>query len=194
LSKGPETLRVVSSGSTLAIGTAPSLGTNPDRLPPVDLQPGEKVIYEGHPSWRAIIGFYLKGILAAVILGVVVKLVASTGLGILVFVALVAITILAGFIKRIATVYVITDHRLNIKRGIVARKVQETRLQRVQNVNYTQGVYERIMQIGNVDFDTAGTDDSDFVFEGVAQPEQVVQQVERATPIISGLQGEAQQG
>jgi uncharacterized membrane protein YdbT with pleckstrin-like domain len=160
----------------------------------VDLQPGEKVIYEGHPSWRAIIGFYLKGILAAVILGVVVKLVDSTGLGILVFVALVAITILAGFIKRIATVYVITDHRLNIKRGIVARKVQETRLQRVQNVNYTQGVYERIMQIGNVDFDTAGTEDSDFVFEGVAQPEQVVQQVERATPIVTGLQGEAQPG
>jgi uncharacterized membrane protein YdbT with pleckstrin-like domain len=160
----------------------------------VDLQPGEKVIYEGHPSWRAIIGFYLKGILAAAVLGIVVKLIDSTGLGVLVFVAVVALTILAGFVKRIATVYVITDHRLNIKRGIVARKVQETRLQRVQNVNYTQGVYERIMQIGNVDFDTAGTDDSDFVFEGVAQPEQVVQQVERATPIVTGLQGEAQPG
>jgi hypothetical protein len=48
------------------------------------------------------------------------------------------------------------------------------------------------MQIGNVDFDTAGTDDSDFVFEGVAQPEQVVQQVEKATPIVTGLQGEAE--
>ena len=158
----------------------------------MDLQPGEKVIYEGHPSWRAIIGFYLKGILAAAVLGIVVKLIDSTGLGLLVFVAVVAITVLAGFIKRVATVYVITDHRLNIKRGIVARKVQETRLQRVQNVNYTQGVYERIMQIGNVDFDTAGTDDSDFVFEGVAQPGEVVQQVERATPIVTGLQGEAE--
>jgi Bacterial PH domain len=36
-----------------------------------------------------------------------------------------------------------------IKRGIVARKVQEIRLQRVQNVNYTQSVYERVMQIGD---------------------------------------------
>jgi hypothetical protein len=27
--------------------------------------------------------------------------------------------------------------------------VQETRLQRVQNVNYTQSVYERVMQIGD---------------------------------------------
>ena len=70
-------------------------------------------------------------------------------------------------IKRIATVYTITDSRLNIKRGIIARKVQETRLQRVQNVNFTQGVYERLMQIGNVEFTTAGTEESNFVFAGV---------------------------
>jgi uncharacterized membrane protein YdbT with pleckstrin-like domain len=158
----------------------------------VDLQSGERVIYQGHPSWRAIVGFYLKGILAALVIAVIIKLVDSTGLAVVVFAALVAITILAGFIKRVATVYTITDRRLNIKRGIVARKVQETRLQRVQNVNFTQSVYERAMQVGNVDFDTAGTDDSDFVFEGVAQPEEVVQHVERATPIISGLQGEAE--
>ena len=25
--------------------------------------PGEQVIFQGHPSWRAILGFYLKGIL-----------------------------------------------------------------------------------------------------------------------------------
>jgi uncharacterized membrane protein YdbT with pleckstrin-like domain len=160
----------------------------------VDLQSGERVIYEGHPSWRAIVGFYLKGILAAVVIAVVVKLVADTGLALLVFAAIVAITVLAGFIKRVATVYTITDRRLNIKRGIVSRNVQETRLQRVQNVNFNQSVYERLMQIGDVDFDTAGTDDSNFVFAGVAQPEQVVEQVDRATHIVTGLQGEAETG
>jgi uncharacterized membrane protein YdbT with pleckstrin-like domain len=158
----------------------------------VDLQPGEKVIYQGHPSWRAILGYYLKGVLAALVIAVVVKLVDSTGLAVLVFAVLVGLTVLAGFIKRVATVYTITDHRLNIKRGIIARKVQETRIQRVQNVNYSQGVYERVMQVGSVDFDTAGTDDSNFVFEGVAEPGEVVQQVEQATPIVTGLQGEAE--
>jgi uncharacterized membrane protein YdbT with pleckstrin-like domain len=158
----------------------------------VDLQSGEKVIYQGHPSWRAIVGFYLKGIVVAIVVGVVVKLVDSTSLGVIVFAAIVAVTILAGFIKRVATIYAITDRRLNIKIGIVSRKVQETRLQRVQNVNYNQGVYERLMQIGDVEFTTAGTDESNFVFAGVAQPEQVVQNVERATPILSGLQGEAE--
>lgn len=156
----------------------------------MNLQPGERVIYQGHPSWRAILGFYLKGALVGAAAGVLAALIDSVGLGILVFVVVLAITILAGFIKRVATVYTITDRRLNIKFGIIARKVQETRLQRVQNVNYDQGVYERIMQIGNVEFTTAGTDESNFVFSGVAQPEEVVQQVEQATPLLSGLQGE----
>jgi uncharacterized membrane protein YdbT with pleckstrin-like domain len=176
----------------------PSLGAlADDRLrgysAAVDLQSGERVIYQGHPSWRAILGFYLKGALVGAAAGVLAGLIdSSAGLGIVTFAVILAITVLVGFIKRVATVYTITDRRLNIKVGIIARKVQETRLQRVQNVNFGQGVYERIMQIGDVEFTTAGTDESNFVFAGVAQPEQVVQQVEHATPVLSGLQGEAE--
>ena len=147
----------------------------------MDLQQGEKAIYEGHPSWRAIIGFYLKGFLVGAVAGVICAVVDATSTGVVVFVAVAAITVLVGFIKRVATVYTITDRRLNIKKGIIARKVQETRLQRVQNVNFNQGVYERVMQIGDVEFTTAGTEESNFVFAGVAQPEEVVEQVDQAT-------------
>jgi uncharacterized membrane protein YdbT with pleckstrin-like domain len=162
----------------------------------MDLQPGEKVIYQGHPSWRAIVGFYLKGLAVGAAAGVLATLLndGGAGLGVLTFAVIAAITILVGFVKRVATVYTITDRRLNIKVGIISRRVQETRLQRVQNVNFNQGVYERAMQIGDVEFTTAGTDESNFVFAGVAQPEQVVQQVEHATPVLSGLQGEAEPG
>jgi len=159
----------------------------------VDLQSGERIIYQGHPSWRAILGFYLKGIAAAAVVGVIVAIADSTGPAILIGAAIVAITVLAGFIKRVATTYTITDRRLNIKRGIVARKVQETRLQRVQNVNFSQSVFQRLMQVGNVDFDTAAGDDYNFVFAGVSEPEEVVEQVDQAThkPQASGAEGEA---
>ena len=40
----------------------------------LNLSPGEQVIFEGHPSWRAILGFYLKGLVVAVVLGVIAKL------------------------------------------------------------------------------------------------------------------------
>ncbi len=157
----------------------------------MDLQSGERVIYQGHPSWRAIVGFYLKGALVALGAGVLAALLnEGAALGVLTFAIVMGIAILAGFVKRVATVYTITDRRLNIKRGIISRNVQETRLQRVQNVNFNQGAYERLMQIGDVVFVTAGTDESNFTFAGVAQPEEVVEQVDRATHLISGLQGE----
>ncbi len=145
--------------------------------------PGEQIIFQGHPSWRSILAFYLKGLLIGIIIAVIAKLLGQ-GFGSVFIIVLVAlgITVLIGFIRRMATVYTITDRRLNIKRGIFARDIQETRLERVQNVNYRQTVFQRMLQVGDVDFDTAASDsDNLFVFNGVANPLEVVSQVDRAT-------------
>ena len=153
------------------------------RMASLNLSAGENVIFEGHPSWRAILGFYLKGIVIAAIAGAIAYLVSdhNSATTFIVVLAIVALTVLVGFIRRVTTTYTITNRRLNIKRGLISREVQETRLERVQNVNYNQSLYQRIMQIGDVDFDTAGTSDYDFVFAGVANPADVVHRVDQAT-------------
>jgi uncharacterized membrane protein YdbT with pleckstrin-like domain len=152
------------------------------------LAPGEQVMFEGHPSWRSIISFYVKGLFVVLVVAFVVGVVTNiagdetdAGLVTLVAVVGVAIVMLAGFIKRIFTSYTITNRRLHIRRGIVAREIQETRLERVQNVNYNQSVLQRLLQVGDVDFDTAAGDDYNFVFAGVADPDEVVEKVDRAT-------------
>ena len=151
------------------------------------LQPGERVLYEGHPSWRSILDFYVKGILlTAVICAIFQFITDETGTTTIIAVVGVSVTILVGFIKRVATSYTITDRRLHIKRGIVSRTIQETRLERVQNVNYQQGVLQRILQIGDVDFDTAAGDDFNFVFSGVADPSEVIHRVDEATHASDG--------
>jgi uncharacterized membrane protein YdbT with pleckstrin-like domain len=53
-------------------------------------------------------------------------------------------------------------------------------VERVQNVNVDQSVIDRVMRVGQVDFDTAGADDSDFTFRGVASPDVVVRAVDEA--------------
>jgi uncharacterized membrane protein YdbT with pleckstrin-like domain len=146
----------------------------------MDLHPGEALVFEGHPSWRGVIGFYLKGLLPALAIGVIVFFAASDGAGIAVFVVLAALVVLAGFIKRMATRYVITTERLHIRRGILSKRVQQTSIDRVQNVNTDQTLLDRVLRVGTVDFDTAGTDDSDFVFADVADPDTVVAAVDRA--------------
>jgi uncharacterized membrane protein YdbT with pleckstrin-like domain len=154
------------------------------------LHPGEQLIFQGHPSWRAILGFYLKGLVIAIVIAVIAKLAgAGSGTIFLIVLVILALTVLIGFFKRVSTTYTITDRRLNIKRGILSREVQETRLERVQNVNFNQSIYQRVMQIGDVDFDTAATDDYNFIFVGVADPEEVVHRVDQATG-ATGAAGE----
>jgi uncharacterized membrane protein YdbT with pleckstrin-like domain len=153
----------------------------------MDLHPGEEIIYNGHPSWRSTWALYGRGLLIAIVLTLLIGGgtalfgdSAKWGLAILVGVVVLCITILVGFVHRMFTVYTITTQRLRIQRGIIARKVQQTRIERVQNVNTDQGVLERLLQVGSVDFDTAGTTDSDFRFNGVGNPEKVVTAVDRA--------------
>jgi uncharacterized membrane protein YdbT with pleckstrin-like domain len=152
------------------------------------LAPGEEVMFQGHPSWRSIIAFYIKGLLVVLVVALAVGLGTNiandnTDSSSVALVALVgvAVVVLGGFIKRITTHYTITTRRLHIKRGIIAREIQETRLERVQNVNYNQSLIQRMLQVGDVDFDTAAGDDYNFVFAGVANPDEVVERVDRAT-------------
>jgi uncharacterized membrane protein YdbT with pleckstrin-like domain len=147
----------------------------------MDLHPGEEIVFEGRPVWRSTLGFYLKGFVVALIVAVVVALAgAATGLAIAIWLVLFALVVLVGLVRRIATRYTITNQRLRIERGILSRSVQQTRIERVQNVNTRQSFVERLLQVGTVDFDTAGTDDSDFTFVGVDDPANVVRAVDRA--------------
>ena len=151
------------------------------------LDAGERVIFEGHPSWRAILAFYLKGLALSAAAGLITALATrifgddvDSGLVFLVVLLALGLTVLIGFIKRVTTTYAITDRRLHIKRGIISREIQQTRLERVQNVNYNQTLVQRMLQVGDVDFDTAGSGDYSFSFDGVGDPEEVVRKVDEA--------------
>ncbi|HXS43495.1 MAG TPA: PH domain-containing protein [Solirubrobacteraceae bacterium] len=146
----------------------------------MDLHPGEEIVFQGRPVWRSLMSFYISATLGALVVGVLVGIVVSTGAGVLVFLVLFALALLVGFLRRVATVYTITNQRLRIQTGLLARRVQQTRIDRVQNVNTSQTMVDRVLRVGAVDFDTAGTDDSEFRFVGVSEPPDVVAAVDRA--------------
>ncbi len=141
----------------------------------------ETVIYSGHPSWRSMLDFHLAGLFGALAGGAIARLVSSNwGYAIAVFAAILAMSLLIGLIRRVSTRYTITDRRLHIRRGIFSRTEQHTTIDRVQNVETHQTLFERVLLIGTVSFDTAATDDSDFAFVGIATPKLVVAAVDRA--------------
>jgi uncharacterized membrane protein YdbT with pleckstrin-like domain len=143
----------------------------------MQLLEGEELIWTGRPSWRSMLTFYVRWGTLALVPVVVVAVVVGVSdvdwpiwVGVVITLILLAIVLVTGWIKRIETRYTVTDRRLIIRHGILTRKEQSAHIDRVQNVNTAQTVLERMLRVGTVDFDTAGTDDYEFKFAGVEDP------------------------
>lgn len=76
--------------------------------------------------------------------------------------------------------YVITSERVKIITGLVSRHVENFELIRVQDLDYKQGVSERILNIGDVTI--RGHDPSDplVVLRNVSKPEEVYETLRKA--------------
>jgi uncharacterized membrane protein YdbT with pleckstrin-like domain len=154
----------------------------------MDLLDGEHVLWQGNPSWKSLLLFYVKWTIISLIpLALWYLWDATAGdapsaiLVTLTVLALVA-TFIGGWIKRATTRYRVTDRRINVRTGLVARHDASTHLDRVQNVNINQTAFQRLLGVGNIDWDTAGTDsgDADFTFYGVDDPSGLMHVVDTA--------------
>ncbi|MEA2427016.1 MAG: hypothetical protein QOF37_644 [Thermoleophilaceae bacterium] len=146
----------------------------------MDLQPGERVIYEGHPSWRSILGFYILGLLAVAAAAVIGAAASGAAVAVAAGAAVLLLVLLAGWLRRIATRYLITTRRLQIRRGILSKHVEESRVDRVVDVTIHQTVLARVLRIGDVDFDNASAQQGDlFRFGGIAGPQKVTDAINR---------------
>ena len=70
------------------------------------------------------------------------------------------------------TYFVVTSHRLIYRQGIVARDGVEIPLERVNNVNFAQGIFERMIGVGDLLIESGGQDGQQ-TFTDISQPESV---------------------
>jgi uncharacterized membrane protein YdbT with pleckstrin-like domain len=148
---------------------------------------GETIVWQGNPSWKAMLLFYVKWTLLSLIPVVVWEGLSAAGTDISATWFSVAtgvglvLTYIGGFILRRTTRYLVTDRRIHIRTGIMSRNERTTHVDRVQNVNLNQTIFQRMLGIGDVDWDTAGTDasDADFTFRGVDDPSGLVHAADR---------------
>lgn len=150
----------------------------------MELLPGEHILYQGRPSWRAQISHFVRWVPLALLPFIVALILDLNGRGtglpvwqwLLISAVLVFLVVVIDVIRRYATFYAITDQRLRVRVGILSRSEQTTRFDRIQNVDIRQSLMDRIMHVGQVDFDTAGSgeDQGDFHFRGIADPQRLV--------------------
>lgn len=148
----------------------------------------EVLIWQGHPSWRANALWLLRWGALAIVPFIIVAILAGNDVGtgleiwqwVLVTIVLLGVVLVIDIARRLATLYQVTTRRIRIRRGILSRHSQSTSIARLQGIDVNQSLLARMLGIGTVDFDTAGTEEraGDFSFVGVTAPHELVREVE----------------
>ena len=163
----------------------------------------EHVVWQGSPSWKALLLFYIKWTLVSLLpvaAWIMLDRLMDDPPSVTWFVAAtvggLALTYVVGWIKRATTRYRVTDRRIQIRTGLVSRNESSANLSRVQNVNVAQSAFQRMLGIGDVDWDTAGSGvgEADFTFRGVEDPSRLVHLVDSSLERVDDPSGRSPLG
>src|SRR4051794_32154475 len=142
-------------------------------FPPQLLNRGEDIVLDLHPHWL----FFAEP--ALTVLGLVIVLIiaaATVGGGLTVAVLVLIVVALVWGLWRFLTWrfthFVVTNDRLIYRSGVLAKRGIQIPLERVNNVNFKQGILERIVGAGDLLVESAG-EDGQQRFTDVRHPDRI---------------------
>lgn len=148
-------------------------------FPKKNLNANETIALDMHPHW-----WYFAepawSLLGSIVLGIIILAKTDKGtdsrkvLGLLALALLVitAVWLIIRYLKWLTTNFVITSNRLIFRQGVIAKSGIEIPLERVNNVNFNQSVFERILGAGDLLIESGG-EDGQQRFTDIRRPAQV---------------------
>jgi uncharacterized membrane protein YdbT with pleckstrin-like domain len=136
------------------------------------LQPGEEILYRAHLTRLTLAPIVAVAVLALVVAAVFYNFQQPVGSLICLAVAVIAglVYLWKDFVRR-ANDYVLTNHRLIQEIGVLSRRSIDSRLDKINNVEYRQSLWGRLLNYGDVEIDTA-SDAGVAVFRNISHPLQ----------------------
>jgi membrane protein YdbS with pleckstrin-like domain len=80
------------------------------------------------------------------------------------------------YLAWLRTWFVVTDQRVLYRTGLVSRRGVEIPLDRITDVRYHQGIWARLIGVGDLDIESAG-EEGDTHFEDVRHPDDVQNEI-----------------
>jgi uncharacterized membrane protein YdbT with pleckstrin-like domain len=147
------------------------------------LNPRENLALDVRPHWWYFSKHILTGIPLFILWILSFRLDDGTGrdisrgvLGVLTIIW--AIWLGVKLLEWLRTYFVVTDQRVVYRTGVLARHGVEIPLDRINNINFHQGIWDRLIGAGDLDIQSAG-DEGTTVFQNVRHPDGVQQEVYR---------------
>jgi uncharacterized membrane protein YdbT with pleckstrin-like domain len=97
-----------------------------------------------------------------------------------IFMMLAFFMLLVSFVKHIkrnSTTYTLTSEKLKIKTGILGKAENNVPLSKIQNVGSAYSLPQRILGIGNIVIESAGSKIGDIPLRDIEKPDEYVQKI-----------------
>jgi membrane protein YdbS with pleckstrin-like domain len=148
-------------------------------------EPERKTIYDGSPSWKAYLGYYIIIVFAALIVMVILRAGfedATTTLGTKTMHVLVPILLAVAFgfgvmFYRKSIKFRVTTTVIEWERGLLSKRIDVLQLWRIRDVVYKQNLVDRILGIAHVEIVASDATNPDLEIVGLPASRQLFEQL-----------------
>ncbi len=143
-----------------------------------------KMIYEGVPSWKAFLGYYVAAVLAAAIVIAVLILLATARtpvttivLEVVIPICAVAVFFFGVNLYRRSIKFRVTNTVIETERGVLSKRIDVLQLWRCRDVRYRQSLIDRIFGIAHVEVFAQDTTTPHLEIVGMPASRQLFEQL-----------------
>jgi len=184
---------MLNTASAAAGASAPAAGAAPALQPAVKgsapVAPGERrTLYEGSPSWKAYLGYYIVTVIGALLLIVILERVSSESVANKVLDVIIPLGAATAYMfgltfYRKSMKFRVTTTVIEYERGLLSKRIDVLQLWRIRDVVYKQNLVDRVLGIAHVEVVAQDVKNPDLEIVGMPASRQLFEQLRDAIEI-----------
>lgn len=165
-----------------------------------DDRDGRKMLYEGHPSWKAYLGHYLMAGFLAIAVIAIKSLIDGSGvplmtkaLNVIIPLAVMSVYLFGLTLYRHSIKFRVSNANIEYERGLFSKRIDVTPLWRVRDVTYRQDLVDRILGIAHIEVVAADASTPSFEIVGLPASRELFEnlrdsiEIQRQTKNVYGV-------